>query len=187
MEITLPKVEYKEKSVLRNLMELYLHDFSEYESLDVGEQGLYEYAWIDHYFTEPGRHAFFIRVDGCLAGFVLVRVGWFGFVENFHQIAEFFIMRKYRRKGVGSAVAVTVFDLFPGQWEVWEIDKNLPAQAFWRKVIGDYTSGQYEELRRPEEWEGPIQTFSTPGWVPPPCDLDEDDTQEDEIDQQEDI
>ncbi len=35
--------------------------------------GLYDYMYLDHYWTEEGRHPFFIRVDGKLAGFALVR------------------------------------------------------------------------------------------------------------------
>ena len=52
--------------------------------------------------NEDGRYPFFIRVDGKLAGLVLVRsCSEHNNLSNPHNIAEFFVMKKYRRKGVG--------------------------------------------------------------------------------------
>jgi len=77
-----------------------------------------------------------------------------------HSIGEFFILKKYRRQGVGRVVAHQVFDLFPGRWSVGQIENNCPAQAFWRKVISEYTHGDYQEIwQNDEEWKGPVQTF----------------------------
>jgi len=36
--------------------------------------------------------------------------------EVFHSMAEFFIMRKYRRLGLGRVVAINLFERFEGQW-----------------------------------------------------------------------
>ena len=91
------KASIEEKPILRNLMELCQHDSSEFNGEDVGEHGLFTYRYLDHYWTEPGRFPFIVRVSGKLAGFAFVRaIG-----ENKHSIAEFFIMRKYRRRGAG--------------------------------------------------------------------------------------
>lgn len=149
-----------DKQILRNLMELYLHDFSEYENSDVDEHGLFGYERLDHYWTEPERHPFLIRVDGKLAGFVLVRDMHPQDQPVTHSIAEFFVMRKYRRQGIGRQAAFAIFDLFPGQWNVCQEEANLPAQAFWRRVIGEYTNGNYfEEHLNSDEWHGPCQKF----------------------------
>ena len=51
------KVSYEQKTVLRNLMELYQYDMSKYEAEsenDVNEYGLYDYKYLDHYWTEEG-------------------------------------------------------------------------------------------------------------------------------------
>jgi predicted acetyltransferase len=75
-------------------------------------------------------------------------------------VAEFFVMRKYRRQGVGTVVATRLFDSFRGRWEVRELKTNLAAIAFWRRVIGAYTNGNYEEtLIDDERWHGPVQSF----------------------------
>ncbi len=160
MNIEIRKAGIREKPVLRNLMELYRYDSSEFDGEDVGEHGLFVYRYFDHYWTEPGRHAFIVRVSGRLAGFAMVRAIGVDETEPVHQIAEFFIMRKYRRQRIGTTVARRIFDLFPGRWRVAEEEANTPAQMFWRKVISGYTSGGFKEIRD-DEWVGPQQEFRT--------------------------
>ena len=159
-----------DRPILRNLMELYLYDFSEMDGADVGPFGLYEYPYLDHYWTEPGRFPFLVRVEGQLAGFVLVtRYNYFGDEYNAPDgsrawvIAEFFILRKYRRQGLGEEVARRTFERFPGPWQVGQIASNTHATAFWRKVIDRYTGGRYKETYLDtENWHGPVQTFDSP-------------------------
>ena len=160
MNIEIREAGIQEKPVLRNLTELYRYDSSEFDGEDVGEHGLFVYRYFDHYWTEPGRHAFIVRVSGRLAGFAMVRAIGAGEGDPIHQIAEFFIMRKYRRQGVGARVAHRIFDMFPGRWRVAEEEANTPAQAFWRKVISGYTGGSFKEIRD-VEWAGPVQEFKT--------------------------
>jgi predicted acetyltransferase len=134
-----------EKLVLRHLVQLYSYDFTEFDGVDADEQGLYRYDYFDHYWTEEKRHPYLVRVDGKVAGFVFVKVERKDDGTPYTYMAEFFIMKKYRGQGIGQTVAFHLFDLYPGEWQVSEIAKNYPAQAFWRKIIGRYTDGQFEE------------------------------------------
>lgn len=77
-----------------------------------------------------------------------------------YSVAEFFVMKKYRKRGVGQYVAVEIFNKYSGFWKVAQIESNIPAQIFWRKTIEKYTNNNYQEIRE-DDWEGPIQTFST--------------------------
>lgn len=166
MEVELVPAEKQDKSVVRNLMELYLYDFSEFAGDDVDEHGLYGYNRLDHYWTEPGRYPFLFRVDGAWAGFALVSsFSYFGVTrQDVYAFAEFFVMRKYRRRGVGSRMARALFKRFPGRWEIAEMPENIAAQAFWRRVIGEFTSGRYEEhVLANDQWHGPVQVFDSPG------------------------
>ena len=160
VNIDIRRAEIEEKPVFRNLLELYRYDSSEFDGEDVGEHGLFVYRYFDHYWTEPGRHAFIVKVSGRLAGFAMVRAIGDDESERVHSIAEFFIMRKYRRQGIGTTVARRILDMFPGRWRVAEEETNTPAQAFWRKVISRYTLGEFRETRH-DEWNGPIQEFRT--------------------------
>lgn len=140
--ISIQKVEYEQKSILRNLLELYKYDFSELDpDDDINSNGLYEYKYLDHYWTEDGRYPFFIMVDDKLAGFALVRsMGENNLNQTIYSIAEFFVMKKYRKLRVGQTIAHKLFDKFSGIWKVSQIEANTPAE---------------------DNWEGPIQTFSS--------------------------
>ncbi len=161
MNIELTKATLAEKPALANLLELYLHDFTEYDGADVGPEGRFGYDYLDAYWTEETRTPLLVRVDGKLAGFGLLKRGSTLLNDaDIMHVSEFFIMRKYRRRGVGSETARRMFDLFPGRWEVSEMAANLPAQAFWRKVIGAYTNGRFEERQWDNaRWRGPVQWF----------------------------
>jgi predicted acetyltransferase len=160
--ITIQRVEYEQKSILRNLLELYKYDFSEFDpDDDLNLNGLYEYKYLDHYWTEDDRYPFFIIIDDKLAGFALVRfIGENDIDQTKYSMAEFFVMKKYRKLRVGQTVAHKLFDQYRGIWKVGQIEANKPAQAFWRKTIERYTNGNYKEIRE-DNWEGPIQTFSS--------------------------
>lgn len=155
--ISIQRVEYHQKPTLRHLVQLYKYDFSEFYPEDVNENGLYEeYMYLDHYWTEEGRHPYFFRVEGLLAGFALIReLG-----ASTYSIAEFFVMKKYRHQGIGEQVATELFNRFAGVWKVAQIETNKPAQIFWRKTIERYTNNNFQEIRE-VDWEGPIQIFST--------------------------
>jgi len=157
MNIQLERITYEKKFVLQNLLELYHYDSSEYNDDKLNEFGLFGYKYLDHYWTEEGRHPFFIKCDDQLAGFVLVRI----FSENeriIHSIAEFFVMRKFRRKGIGKIAAFMVFDQFSGIWNVGQEPQNVRAQRFWRTIIKQYSNNHFTEIQK-KYWDGPMQEF----------------------------
>ncbi|MCL2362290.1 MAG: GNAT family N-acetyltransferase [Defluviitaleaceae bacterium] len=161
MIIEVVPAEKTQKSVLRQLMELYNYDFSEYTNEDVDEHGLYGYSYLDHFWTEEARYPFFIKVDSCFAGFVLV--GTFCRYTNnkAYSIAEFFVLKKYRKMNIGKTAAKHVFDLFKGEWEVRVLHANKPALPFWHKVINEYTNGSFTLHSMPiSDWDGIGYTFN---------------------------
>lgn len=152
----------EQKPLLSQLLQLYLYDFSEIHGDDVNQFGLYEYEYLDSYWIEKDRFPFLISVDDQIAGFVLVNShSKFQESTDTKSIAEFFVIRKYRKQGVGKTVAINIFDKFPGKWEVCETVENVKAQQFWRKVIDHYTGGKFTETRlENDNWNGPIQMFN---------------------------
>ncbi len=161
--ISLDPATLEERGALRNLMQLYVYDWSELLSLDVGADGRFDDYPLDVYWTEAWRHPFLIRVDGKLAGFVLVseRSRLTG-ASGVADMAELFVVRRYRRAGVGFAAATAAFERFKGPWEVRQRRDNLDATKFWHKVIARHTNGKYEELDwNDASWNGPVQRFST--------------------------
>lgn len=130
----------EQEPLLANLFELYAHDFSEFVALELGADGRFGFAQLPSYWTEPGRHPFLVRVNGHPAGFVLVWKGSqvSGDAEVW-DVAEFFVIRRYRRLGVGTAAAHAVWRRLPGRWEVRVLDQNQRAQAFWARAVGEFT------------------------------------------------
>ena len=123
--------------------------------------GVFTYRYFDEYWREPDRFPFLIYCGANLAGFVLVNSHTVVLEQGTGRaIAEFFVMRKYRRQGVGRRAAFYAFDRFPGLWEVREDTNNLAGQEFWRTIIAEYTGGEYsEKILNTPGWIGPIQTF----------------------------
>ena len=162
--VELVEVTTDDVLVLERLGQLYQYDFSEFDGGLVGDDG--RFGWIDwrKFFTEADAHAFLVRVDGQIAGFAAVYRG-----EAFRDAGEqvwwmdnFFVMRGYRQRGVGERVVLDLFARFPGTWEIAQLSSNVAAQAFWRSILGRYTSGTYEEIVLSDErWRGPVQYVRT--------------------------
>jgi predicted acetyltransferase len=89
---------------------------------------------------EPPNQGFYLFIREKPAGFAIK-----GTIEKRSDIAEFYILPLYRKKGFGKAFAFALFDLFPGSWQVRQIPTAKEAIAFWRIVIDEYTKGNYKE------------------------------------------
>ncbi len=144
MEIAITPVKLEEKEILRNLLEKYNYEFSQYDNEEVNSLGLYGYDWLDCYWTEENRFAFFIRVQNQLAGFFMVNDYPESKIRTDYCMAEFFVLYKYRRGGVGSYAANWAFDHFPGTWQLKRHPKNRASVLFWDRVVREYTKGNYQ-------------------------------------------
>lgn len=127
----------EEMPIIANLFEMYAHDFSEFHAVEPGPDGRFGYPDLPLYWSEPGRCPFLIRVGGKLAGFVLVHrissgnnAAW--------DMAEFFVLRGYRRRGVGREAAHWVWRQFPGPWQVRVMRANQTAHGFWQRAIAEF-------------------------------------------------
>jgi predicted acetyltransferase len=81
-------------------------------------------------------------VDGSLAGLALVKRG--SEVSNrktVWDVAEFFIVRAYRRKGIGMKVAHDMWKRFPGPWEVRVMQSNRTALNLWERATTTFNNG----------------------------------------------
>jgi predicted acetyltransferase len=128
-----------QEPILANLLELYAHDFSEFFDLELRENGRFGYRSLPLYWSDPNRHPFLIRLDGRLGGLVLVQKGT-GVSGNdaVWDMAEFFVVRGCRRRGIGTQVAHNVWRQFPGRWEVRVMQANVPARHVWAKAISSF-------------------------------------------------
>lgn len=59
--------------------------------------------------------------------------------DSGHAIAEFMILPRFRRQGIGRIVVKQLFEMFPGSWEVQPALGSETAYKFWKSVIDDIT------------------------------------------------
>jgi len=163
VEITVARPE--EKSVLANLMQLYVHDFTEQwsdqERGELQDDGLFPEYPLDAYWREPDHIPLIFRVGGHLAGFALLNASSHSGRPVERNMAEFFVVRKHRRGGTGSVAARTIFSRYPGLWEAAVARRNVGALAFWRKVIRHHplVADVEETDVSTDQWDGPIFRF----------------------------
>lgn len=148
MIVELKRVTIDEKEILKNLLEKYNYEFSQWDKRDVNKLGLYGYQYLDYYWTEAKRWAYFILVDDKLAGFAMViDLPEVDDRETDFQMAEFFVLHKYRRSGVGKQAFFKVLAMHKGKWQLKRHPANLDSVHFWDKVISEYTQGRYELIK----------------------------------------
>jgi len=146
-EVALQRAAPDEAPRLANLLELYLHDLSEFFPIEVGADGRFGYDRLAPYFAAPeGRAAFLIRHGTKLAGFALATRGSpLSDDPDDLDVAEFFVLRGHRRARVGQRAAAALWDTMPGHWIVRVAGNNLRALAFWRATVADYTQRPLSE------------------------------------------
>lgn len=139
-------VEEKNKNIIYNLMQLYTYELSYFEdetaTFTMLDSGLYVMnKYVEKYWQEENRRPYILKCNNKLAGFVLQRFN----EENMNEIAEFFVINKYRKMGAGTFMANKMFGLYKGRWEVRTLLKNERAQKFWRNTIKNFTNNNFEE------------------------------------------
>ena len=146
--MTLEKADFSKKTVLWNLLQKYLYEFSVYYQDQVEEDGNYAYPYFDSYFTEPGREAWLIREEERLAGFLMMnRYSETGEEIDF-AVAEFCILPVYRRAHLGRQVMEEIFRTHRGRWQIKYNRRNPAAESFWNRVTDGF---QKESLALEDE------------------------------------
>ncbi|MCI0336653.1 MAG: GNAT family N-acetyltransferase [Acidobacteria bacterium] len=155
----------EQEPILANLLELYSHDFSEFYDIELGADGRFGYKYLPLYWEEPDRHPFLVKIDGNLAGFVLVKRGSeVSGNEDIWDVSEFFIVRGYRRRGIGMKVAHEVWRRFPGRWEVRVMQSNHSAMEFWERAITMFIGEMIPSVRVEKDGEC-WHLFSFESWL----------------------
>lgn len=137
----------EQESIVANLLELYAHDFSEFHHLELGADGRFGYRQLALYWSDPDRSPFLVRVNGELTGLVLVKRSEVSGDETVWDMAEFFVVRAYRRRGIGTEIAHEVWRRFPGIWEVRVMELNHSARLFWERAIQAFTGEALQPVR----------------------------------------
>ncbi|KJB87695.1 hypothetical protein AZ66_11625 [Paenibacillus sp. E194] len=130
-----------EKQRIQQLIQFYIYDITEYTGAAIQEDGTYRpMPDIDKYWDDPiSHHPYLITVNDEAARFLLIRVR--DEQSQYYDFAHLFVMRKFRRTGVGRIAAKCIFQQYGGEWELHQLENNIPAHRFWDKVIDEISDG----------------------------------------------
>ncbi|WP_457551318.1 GNAT family N-acetyltransferase [Desulfobacula sp.] len=120
----------------------YMSQFYEIDNFDRWCQGALKN--LNDYSTGKDRHIYIFKKADLIIGFALVNKHS-RFNRDGFSIAEFYIQKRYEKKGYGRRLAEHVFAQFPGNWEVAVSLKNNLALGFWKQVVSSYTYGKFIE------------------------------------------
>jgi predicted acetyltransferase len=134
LSVTLRSAAATDRPVIANLIQLYLYDMTEFMPFPVGPDGRFAYDYLDRFW----RHPYLIMDGDEIAGFALVvdecpltgrAPCWF--------MAEFFVLKAYRKRGVGKAALNLALTAHPGPWHIAVPHANRAAQGFWGRALAD--------------------------------------------------
>jgi predicted acetyltransferase len=141
--VKLVSMGLEQARVLRNLFELYVHDFSEQVPIALKPNGRFDLPLDERYWSADDHFAYFVYEASELVGFALVRRGSRVTSEpDVMDVAEFFVVRGARRRGVGSAAAHALFESMPMRWEIRIRRTNVAARQFWLSAARDWLGAE---------------------------------------------
>ncbi len=133
--VTLEPVTRESASILENLFELYAYEFSEHMPLRIKASGRFEVRPGDAWWTAADHFGYLLKLGDELAGFALVRTGSRVTEKpDVMDVAEFFVLRGVRRRGIGMSAAHALFGTFPRAWEIRVRRTNVAALEFWSQA-----------------------------------------------------
>lgn len=143
MNTEIKPVKPSEKEILANLLEKYNYEFSQYDKRFFDHNGLFGYKYLDNYFTDNDRFAYFIYADKVLAGFALI--------NKYHEcqrpidwsIAEFFVAYNFRRQGVATEAVRQIFEIHKGFYHIKYHKKNQASSVLWNSIAKKYSDNNY--------------------------------------------
>lgn len=141
MQIELVRTTVEQLPLIANLYQYYAYESSDWEEEEVEPDGLF-YLHEPHlvrYWQEPEWSAELILADGFIAGFLLIERSELAGIDAL-EFADLFILKKYRRQGIGRALAHQVLNR-GGTWLVRLYAQDPLAMAFWRSMQAELPLG----------------------------------------------
>jgi predicted acetyltransferase len=160
-----------ERRLIECLMQFYIYEFTWIEpscsiQMRCDDQDCYPpFADLDRYWRTEGFHPLLIRVEGRLAGFALINTHSRHGEKVELNMAEFFIAREHRGRGVATEAVRLILAQYPGRWEIAVAEHNVAAKMFWSRTLAAAPNvGRLVRLEGDSKrWRGPIWSFqSTP-------------------------
>ncbi|KAB8061017.1 GNAT family N-acetyltransferase [Janthinobacterium sp. FT14W] len=134
--MTLRAIVPGDEAALARLFQLYCYDNTGWSGEALLADGRYDVCdeGLASYVHAAGHTASWIEVAGELAGFFLTEPGMAGKLAV-QEFSDFFILKKYRRRGVALEVVRRVLLDSAQPWLVATFRDDAAACAFWRQAF----------------------------------------------------
>jgi predicted acetyltransferase len=134
---------YHSMMIYHNLSQHYEAEFSQLTGKTPDAYGLYKITELDSSYI-----GFIAKVGSSPVGFMVIHQ-----IEGIWDVAEFYVAPTHRRSRLGMALAFHIFNMFPGHWQVRQINGADRAKAFWVRTIDQFTQGNFSsETVNDGEW-----------------------------------
>lgn len=133
-------VPFVKKEAMREYFNDYLTELSEFDpDIKFDNYGKPIYKWFEHYWQDKDRYPLYFKVDGEIAGLAMIRE------LNFmlYDIAEFYVLPKYRKDGNAIWFASKLTELFDGEFTFGTRFTNPRAIKFWGKFSKLFDANSY--------------------------------------------
>ena len=169
-DVAVARAGPERRALIEGMTPFYIYDFSEFEPagsdrFELNAEHRFDPYPLDDYWRDADRHPLIIEVGGRPVGFALINAFAHSGGVCDHSMAEFFVMRKHRRGGVGARAVAQILPMFPGRWEIAIARRNAPAIGFWPRAVGalECVRGLRTVEMDSELWRGPILQFEVVG------------------------
>lgn len=135
--VSLSKMEEMRKHFYEYLTELSAYD----STIIFDKNGLPVYKWYDCYWEDKNRYPIYFIIDNSVAGLAMVRQ-----LDNMlYEIAEFYVLPKYREKGNAVYFAKEITNLFDGEFVFSTRFANERAMKFWGKFAKLFERNEFSD------------------------------------------
>ena len=138
-----------QKEEMREHLYKYLKELLKYDkSIKIDEFNNPEYKYFPYYFQDDDRYPFMFYIDDAVSGLALVRK-----IKNkHHEIAEFYVLKEYRKDNNSMYFAARIASMFEGVIEFSSVENNKRAVAFWDKFSSRFNNPKREVHRGYITW-----------------------------------
>jgi predicted acetyltransferase len=167
--VSVSEASTSQRRLIECLMQFYIYEFMWLEPscsihIEWDDQNRYPpFADLNRYWRIEGFHPLLIRVEGRLAGFALINTHSRHGERIELNMAEFFVAREHRRRGVATEAVRLILVLYPGRWEIAVAEHNVAAKMFWSRTLAATPNvGRLVRLEGDgKRWRGPIWSFQS--------------------------
>jgi predicted acetyltransferase len=140
-----------DKKIVYNLFRYYVYDMSEYMGWNPSKEGIYgsNTSLLEIYWENDDHYPYLVYCNDELAGFSLLRK--YPADKELYDIGQFFVLRKFKRKGVGGKAFELSVSKYPGKWLTRVLLDNTGALKFWLSAIAQITNDNFSQAIEQDE------------------------------------